>query len=91
MIELAAFCIIVFKYIKILSKSDQMSQKSTIKKTHKPTSIYKLPTYLIITDAHLDAGKILFLNLGNNGTVPFMGNCGGFPNLVNARIIFTGI
>jgi hypothetical protein len=33
----------------------------------------------------------IFLNLGNNGIVPFMGNCGGFPDLANARIICTDI
>jgi hypothetical protein len=35
--------------------------------------------------------KWIFLDLGNDGIVPFMGHCGGVPDLVNAGIIFTDI
>jgi hypothetical protein len=35
--------------------------------------------------------KMDISQFGQHGTLPFMGNCGGVPDLVNARIIYTDI
>jgi hypothetical protein len=73
--------------IKALDNHERITCKARDSiKSRNPT------TWLLVEKGASAFGqKWIFLNLGNNDTVPFIGNCGGVPDLANARIVCTGI